>query len=59
MLSTLLQQTVVPAHRPTATSITRTVAACARTVRGIDLRIGDDAYRHPAVLDAVEQALIA
>jgi hypothetical protein len=59
VLSTLLHQTVIPAERGTAAHITRTIAACARDVRGLAIRIGDDAYRDSAALDAVEQALLA
>jgi hypothetical protein len=58
VLSALLHQTVIPSDRATAAAITRTIAECGRSVQGVELRIGDDAYRDPDAMDAVEQVLL-
>jgi hypothetical protein len=57
VLSALLRQTVIPADRDAARGILSVLAGAARTVRGVRLEIGEDAYRDPDALDALEQVL--
>jgi hypothetical protein len=57
VLSALLHQTVVPADPATAKRILTVVARSARTVRGVRVEIGDDVYRDPCSLDALEEQL--
>lgn len=58
VLSALLHQTVVPADRDTARGILTVLARSARTLRGVRLEIGEDAYRDPGTLDVLEQMLV-
>ena len=57
-LPTLLKQIVLPADRDIAAWIVREAAACATSVTGVTLEIGDDAYARPDWLQAVEEALL-
>jgi hypothetical protein len=57
-LPALLKQIVLPADREIAGSIVKEAAACAASVRGVTLEIGDDAYAHPHWLRSVEEALL-
>jgi hypothetical protein len=57
VLAALLRQTVIPADRDTARGILTVLARTARSLRGVCLEIGEDAYRDPAALDVLEQTL--
>lgn len=57
-LPTLLKQIVLPADREIAAWILREAAACAATVQGVMLEIGDDAYAAPNWLQSIEEALL-
>ena len=57
VLLTLLRQTVIPADPRTAKGILTVLARSARTLRGVRVEIGDDAYRDPCSLDALEEQL--
>ncbi|MGH7766766.1 MAG: hypothetical protein ACREQP_04875 [Candidatus Binatia bacterium] len=57
VLSTLLRQTVIPRDRKIAAEIQSAVAAAARRLQGLRVEIGEEAYRDPDSLDALERAL--
>jgi hypothetical protein len=57
LFPTLIRQIAVPTEREAASLILRTVAPTLRRVRGLDLAVGNDAYRHADALDALEAAL--
>lgn len=57
VFATLLRQTVVPRDRKIAAEILSTVAATARELEGLRVEIGEEAYRDPSALDALERAL--
>ena len=56
-LRTLLRQVAVPTERSTASRILSAVAPTARGLRGLDVTVGEDAYRAPDALDALVGAL--
>jgi len=57
VLSTLLRQTVIPRDRKIAGEILAAIGATARRLEGLHVEIGEDAYRDPDSLDALERAL--
>ncbi len=57
VLSALLHQVVVPNGRRAARQILGVVAETARSLRGIRLRVGEDAYAAPGALRPFEAAL--
>jgi hypothetical protein len=57
VLSALLRQTVIPADPTAARQILTVVAGAARSMQGVRLEIGDDAYRDPSALRALEEVL--
>lgn len=57
ILETLLRQTVIPAERSTARDIISSVARAASQVKGLSVEVPREAYRAPAFLDALEQAI--
>jgi hypothetical protein len=57
VLSALLHQTVVPSDAATAREILAALARTARTMRGLRLQIGADAYADPRNLDVLEERL--
>lgn len=58
VLPALLRQIVIPADPAAARWIVRETGACASKLRGIELRIGDDAYASAAWLGAIEEAIL-
>ncbi len=57
VLSALLRQTVIPAEPIAARQILTVLAGAARSMRGLRLEIGDDVYRDPCALQALEELL--
>ena len=57
LFPTLIRQIAVPTERAAASLILRTVAPTLRRVQGLDLAVGNDAYRRADALDALETAL--
>jgi hypothetical protein len=57
LFRTLIRQIAVPTEREAASLILRTVAPTLRSVRGLDLAVGNDAYRSADALDALEAVL--
>jgi hypothetical protein len=55
---TLLKQIAIPSDRTAAAGILATVAKTVAGVRGLDLEIGDDAYRDPECLAGFERELL-
>jgi hypothetical protein len=55
---TLLKQIAIPSDRVAAAGILATVAKTVADIRGIDLEIGEDAYRDPNCLAAFERELL-
>lgn len=58
ILPTLLKQIVIPSDRVAAGDILATVAKTVAGVRGIELEIGENAYRDPACLAEFERELL-
>jgi hypothetical protein len=58
VLPALLRQIVIPADPSAARWIVGETAACAAKLRGLELRVGDDAYGTPEWLSAVEEAIL-
>jgi len=56
---TLLKQIAIPGDRPSASPILSTVAKTVADLRGLDVVIGEDAYREPDCLVDFERALFA
>ncbi len=57
VLPALLRQIVIPSDREAARSILQTAISCARTMQGLQLEIGDDAYARSGWLAAIEDAI--
>ena len=57
VLAAMLRQTVIPADPTAARQILTVVAGAARNMQGVRLEIGDDAYRDPSALQALEGLL--
>ncbi|SUS03586.1 hypothetical protein DF3PB_1020005 [uncultured Defluviicoccus sp.] len=57
VLPTLLRQTVVPKDRNQAAQILKVLAATASTVKGLKVTVGQEVYRHPDRLEALEEVL--
>lgn len=57
VLDLLLRQTVIPRERAMARWILDTITRTARSVQGLAVEIGDDAYDDPDHLSAFEEAL--
>lgn len=55
---TLLKQIVIPSDRAVAGDILATVAKTVADIRGIELTIGEEAYRDPACLASFERELL-
>ena len=53
----LLRQTVIPKEPRVGRQILQTLAALGRTLRGLHIEIGRDAYRDPACVEAVDAAI--
>jgi hypothetical protein len=57
VLPALLRQIVIPSDRQAASEILETAICCARSLRGLYLEIGDDAYAKDGWLAAIEGAV--
>lgn len=58
VLPALLRQIVIPGDAAAARWIVSETGACAAKLRGVELRIGDDAYAAPGWLRAIEEAIL-
>lgn len=58
VLPALLRQIVIPADASAARWIVAETGACSAALRGLELRIGDDAYAAPGWLRAIEGAVL-
>lgn len=58
VLPALLRQIVIPGDAAAARWIVSEAGSCAAKLRGVELRIGDDAYAAPGWLRAIEDAIL-
>ena len=57
VLDTLLRQTVIPSHAPTARAIVTAVSRTAAALRGFAVTVGADAYRDAECIAGLERAI--
>lgn len=58
VLATLLRQVVIPEDQQFAREVLQTVAPTARSLSGVRLEIGENAYGSPEVLEPLERAAV-